>query len=58
MSFAWQASRHFPELGWVLVPLAGLIAASRVVLGLHYPTDVIAGAVIGAALAELGLSFT
>jgi undecaprenyl-diphosphatase len=58
VSFAWQASRHFPELGWVLAPLALLIAASRVVLGLHYPTDVIAGAVIGAALAELGLSLT
>jgi undecaprenyl-diphosphatase len=57
VSFAWQASMHFPELGWVLVPLAGLIGASRVVLGLHYPTDVIAGAVIGALLAGLGLSF-
>jgi undecaprenyl-diphosphatase len=56
VSFAWQATAHFPELGWVLVPLAALIAASRVVLGLHYPSDVIAGACIGASLAELGLS--
>jgi len=56
VSFAWQASAHFPELAWVLLPLAGLIAASRVVLGLHYPSDVLAGAAIGAALAELGLS--
>jgi undecaprenyl-diphosphatase len=56
VSFAWQASAHFPELGWVLVPLAALIAASRVVLGLHYPTDVLVGAAIGASLAELGLS--
>ncbi len=56
VSFAWQASAHFPELSWVLVPLAALIAGSRVVLGLHYPTDVLVGAVIGASLAELGLS--
>jgi undecaprenyl-diphosphatase len=58
VSFAWQASMHFPELGWVLVPLASLIAASRVVLGLHYPTDVIAGAILGAWLAGLGLALT
>jgi undecaprenyl-diphosphatase len=56
VSFAWQATAHFPELGWVLIPLAGLIAGSRMVLGLHYPTDVLAGAAIGAALAELGTS--
>lgn len=56
VSFAWQATAHFPELGWVLVPLATLIAGSRVVLGLHYPSDVLAGAAIGVALAELGTS--
>jgi undecaprenyl-diphosphatase len=56
VSFTWQACTHFPELAWVLVPLAALIASSRVVLGLHYPSDVLAGAAIGAALAELGTS--
>ncbi len=54
--FTWQASAHFPELMWVLVPLAALIAASRVVLGLHYPSDVLAGAALGAALAAAGLA--
>jgi len=58
VSFAWQASAHFPELTWVLVPLAALIAGSRVVLGLHYPTDVLVGGLIGASLAEFALSLS
>ncbi len=57
VAFTWQAVAHFPELAWVLVPLATLIAASRVVLGLHYPSDVLAGGALGAALAILAQNF-
>ena len=57
VAFAWQAIAAFPELSWVLVPLASLIAASRVVLGLHYPTDGLADAALGAGLATTGLTF-
>ena len=50
VAFTWQAVAWFPATAWVLIPLASLIAASRVVLGLHYPSDVLAGAAIGAGL--------
>jgi undecaprenyl-diphosphatase len=45
--FVWALSRR---AGVPVVVLAILIAASRVVLGVHYPSDVTAGAVLGAAL--------
>src|SRR5258706_10604926 len=54
--YSAQAVAHFPQLAWLLVPAASLIALSRVVLGLHYPTDVCAGAAIGALLALCGLA--
>jgi undecaprenyl-diphosphatase len=57
VAFTWLAVERFPELAWILVPLASLIAASRVVLGLHYPSDVLAGAAIGAGLALLAQNF-
>ena len=54
VAFTLLATEHFPELGWVLVPFAVLVALSRVILGLHYPSDVLAGAVIGYALTNAG----
>jgi undecaprenyl-diphosphatase len=51
VAFTLIAVHYFPELAWILVPFALLVAASRVVLGLHYPTDVVCGAVLGWALA-------
>ncbi|WP_110656143.1 phosphatase PAP2 family protein [Salinicola halimionae] len=40
-----------PQLLPIVIPIAILIAASRVVLGLHYVSDVVVGALIGAGLA-------
>ena len=54
VAFTWQAVAAFPETAFALVPLALAIAASRVVLGLHYPTDVLVGALLGAAAGSAG----
>jgi undecaprenyl-diphosphatase len=48
--FTLLLSSYFPEWTAALIGLALLIALSRVILGLHYPTDVAAGAVLGGSL--------
>lgn len=40
-------TRHFPRFGWVSYLGAALIACSRVWRGSHFPTDVVAGAIVG-----------
>jgi len=57
VSFTVLAVAHDASLALVLVPLALAIAASRIVLGLHYPTDVAAGALIGGVLAGGAIGF-
>jgi undecaprenyl-diphosphatase len=39
--------RLFPRLKWILFITASLIAISRVYLGLHYPSDILGGALLG-----------
>ncbi len=58
VSFTIIAAGIYPALAWGLWPFAGLVALSRLVLGLHYLSDVLVGAAIGAAMASatLGLA--
>ncbi|MGW0964026.1 phosphatase PAP2 family protein, partial [Streptomyces gelaticus] len=42
-----------PRLAWLTVPLALLMAFSRVFVGVHYPHDVAVGLLLGAAVSAL-----
>lgn len=50
MAFWWI----FPPLGGVLLAVGVLIALIRVIGGVHFPRDVLAGAIMGAACGAVG----
>ena len=53
--FTTLACSAYPQLAPILWPFTALVAISRPVLGLHYPSDVLAGALIGLGIAHLSL---
>jgi len=52
-AFATGVGHVLPAAGVPLRALATLVAYSRIHTGVHYPGDVVAGALLGTALAQL-----
>jgi undecaprenyl-diphosphatase len=52
-AFATAAALESPRLGLALAPVSAAVAYSRVHVGVHWASDVVAGAAVGAGMAAL-----
>lgn len=53
--FSIMLSYYLPQVALLAWIFTGLVALSRVILGLHYPSDVFAGALLGSTFSLLSL---
>lgn len=53
-AFAWAScmGKNFRKLAIIFYVFAALVAVSRVYVGVHYPVDVAAGAILGSAISR------
>ena len=53
LAMAWVAGRAHRRLGLAMAGVAWLLGLSRVAAGLHYPSDVLSGALLGSVVGRL-----
>ena len=53
VAIAVVIARRFPRFSWLAYGVAGVIAASRVIKGSHFPVDVLAGVCLGSLAGHL-----
>lgn len=57
VSFSLIMVYYFPALIYLVLPFSLMVALSRPILGLHYPSDVLAGAALGSLIALASFQF-